>query len=190
MLPEVAYIMPPHKLNNPRHKKLDEAEKMIQKLRSDSRQRLAVAIHEAGHGIVAEQLGMPAWYDGSAIEHVKESDEWIVSFGRTQVPIGCYLRLNVEQMARFAAAGVAAETVLLGSEPSPTADSDFESFIQSSKCPPSESIGIYKAVQEQMLNEWRNDLETQRRIVHEGAVFERQVWPELAVKTEPPRFKN
>jgi len=108
-------MMPSHKLNNPRHKKLDEAEQMIQKLRSDSRQRLAVAIHEAGHSLAAEQIGIPSWYDGSAIEHVKESDAWIVTFGRTQVPIKCYQRLTVEQMARLAVAGRVAELALLGS---------------------------------------------------------------------------
>src|SRR6266404_1828177 len=109
MLANVQYAMPPHKLNNPRHKKLDEAENMIQKLRADSRQRLAVAVHEAGHGIAAEQLGLPAWYDGSTIEHVMETDQWIVCFGRTQFPINCYLRLTAEQRARLAVAGRVAE---------------------------------------------------------------------------------
>jgi hypothetical protein len=177
MLPQVAYVCPPHKLNNPRHKNLDKAERMIQKLRSDSRQRLAVAIHEAGHGIVAEQLGLPSWYDGSAIEHVKETDEWIATFGRTQVPIKCYLRLSAEQMARFAVAGRVAEIILLGSAPLETSECDFESFIFSGKGRPSELIALWKRT-EQMLREFRADINLQRAIVHEAAVFESQVFPD------------
>src|SRR6266481_8970492 len=99
MLANVQYSMPSHKLNNPRHKKLDEAEKLIQKLRSDSRERLIVAIHESYHGLVAQQLGIPSWYNGSAIEHVRDTDEWIVTFGRTAIPFNDYSRLNAEQLA-------------------------------------------------------------------------------------------
>jgi hypothetical protein len=182
MLCDVQYLMPVHKLNNPRHKKLDEAEKMIQKLRSDSRQRLAVAIHEAGHGITAERLGLPFWYDGSAIEHIKETDEWVVCFGRTQVPINCYRRLNAQQMARLAVAGRVAEIVLLGSAPSETSESDFEQFIQSGKGSTSELISIWKRTEEQMLSELRADINLQRAIVHEAAVFEQRVWPELVLE--------
>jgi hypothetical protein len=183
MLANVHYSMPAHKLNNPRHKKLDEAEKLIQKPRSDSRQRLAVAIHEAGHGIAAEQLGLPAWYDGSAIQHVKETDEWIVSFGRTQVPINCYLRLTAEQMARLAVAGRVAEIVLLGSAPNETSECDFESFLLNGKGKASELIGIYKAAEDRMMKELRGNVNLQRAIVHEAAIFEQRVWPELAVES-------
>jgi hypothetical protein len=184
MLANVEYAMPSRKLNNPQHEKLDEAEKMIQKLRADLRRRLAVAIHEAGHGIVAEQLGLPAWYNGSAIEHVKETtDEWIVCFGRTQVPINCYLRLNAQQKARLAVAGRVAEIVLLGSAPNETSQSDFEQFISSGKGRPSELIAIWKRTEEQMLSELRADINLQRAVVHEAAVFEQRVWPDLAVES-------
>ena len=183
MLPEVAYIMPSHKLNNPRHKKLDEAETLIQKLRSDSRRRLRVAVHEAGHGIVAEQLGLPAWYSGSAIQHVKETDEWIVAFGQTRFPVVCYSRLNAEQTARFAVAGRVAEIVLLGSAPTETSECDFESFIYSGKGRPSELIGTWKRIEETMLKELQNNLEAQRSIVHEAERFERQIWPELSCQS-------
>lgn len=183
MLDQVDYICPPHKLLNPRHTKLDEAETLIKKLRSDSRQRLAVAVHEAGHGIAAEQLGLPAWYDGSAIEHVKETDEWIVCFGRTQVPIQCYLRLSAEQMARLAVAGRVAEIVLLGSAPNETSECDFESFLLNSKGKASELIGIYKAAEERMMKELRGNVNLQRAIVHEAAIFEQRVWPELVLES-------
>jgi vacuolar-type H+-ATPase subunit H len=181
MLVNVEYAMPSHKLNNPRHKKLDEAERLIQKLRSDSRQRLATAIHEAGHGITAALLGLPAWYDGSAIEHVKETDEWVVCFGRTQVPINCYLRLNADQMARLAVA--VAEMVLLGSAPSETSECDFESFLLNGKGKASELIGIYKTAEEQMMKELHGSVNLQRAIVHEAAVFEQRIWPELAIES-------
>jgi hypothetical protein len=183
MLPNCQYVMLAHKLNNPRHKKLDEAERLIQKLRSDSRQRLATAIHEAGHGVTAALLGLPAWYDGSAIEHVKETDEWIVCFGRTQVPIRCYLRLNDEHKARLAVAGRVAELVLLGSAPTETSETDFEQFIQSGKGSTSELISVWKQTEEQMLNELRVDVNLQRAIVHEAAIFEQRVWPDLVLES-------
>jgi hypothetical protein len=191
MLANVQYVMPSHKLNSPRHKKLDEAERAIQKLRSDSRQRLAVAIHEAGHGITAEQLGLPAWYDGEAIEHIRNTDEWVVAYGRTQVPIKCYQRLNVEQMARFAVAGRVAELVLLGSAPPETSECDFEQFIRSGKdgLPPSELIGIYKTAEERMMKELRGSVNLQRAIVHEAAIFEQRIWPDLVVESVK-RSKN
>ena len=182
MLPNVQYFMPAHKLNNPRHKKLDEAETMIEKLRSDSRQRLSVAIHEAGHSLVAEQIGIPSWYGGPAIEHVKESDTWIVAFGRTQVPINCYLRLNVEQMARFAVAGRVAEIVLLGSAPTETSECDFEQFISSGKDSPSELIAIWKKAEEQLLSELSNSIKGQQAVIYEAQRFEQNVWPDLAIE--------
>ena len=61
---------------------------------------------------------------------VKESDEWVVAFGRT-VPLGSYLRLSAEQAGPFAVAGRVAETVLLGSAQIEASEWDFEQFIQS-----------------------------------------------------------
>jgi len=166
--------------------KLDQAETMIQKLRSDSRQRLATAIHEAGHSLVAGQIGIPSWYDGSAIEHVMESDAWIVTFGRTQVPIKCYQRLTAEQMARLAVAGRVAETVLLGAEPIESSECDFESFLLSGKGRPSELIAIWKRAEEQLVKEFRADINLQRAIVHEAAIFESQIFPDCLDSVREP----
>jgi hypothetical protein len=179
LLDGVSYVMPHHARFSPRHKKLEEAETRVQCLRSDSRQRLAVALHEANHKIVAEQLGLTATYAGPAIEHFRDSNSWLVSLGRTFVLSDEYERLSVEQAARFHVAGRVAETVLLGSALNePSEESDCEQFIYSGRGNPSQLIAIWKRTEETMLQELQNDLEAQRRIVYEAQKCEQEIFPD------------
>jgi len=179
MLPDVDYVQyrcPSHKAFPPRHKKLVEAEEMIQKMRLNSKHRLQVAIHEANHSLVAKSFGLETTYGGQAIEHVRETDQWIVVFGRVEVPAREYQKLTVEQMAQFNLAGRVAEIVLLGNAPLETSQLDCESFIYCGKDLPSRLLLKWKLTEERMIRDLRANLAAQQAIVHEAAVFEQQIF--------------
>src|SRR5215472_10384479 len=90
LLPNVIYRFPEHKLNTPRHPKIAEAERLILRLRSQTRegnrQRLAVSIHEAGHKLEFQKFGISTTYIGEGIYHLREQDNFLVAFGQVGSP--------------------------------------------------------------------------------------------------------
>ncbi len=165
MLTNVAYAIPTHHFYEPKHRKLSECEELITRLRKDSKQRLAVGIHEANHYLTAKKLGLQPRYGGSAIEHICETDQWVCTFGQTQVPIEEYQKLTIEQTAEFLVAGSVAERVILGFAPDETSQSDYEALIFSGRGKPSDLIWL-----------WKKTLEAQRRLIHAGARYESEIF--------------
>ncbi len=176
LLKDVDYVMPGHANFSPRHKKLAEAEKLISDMRASSKHRLTVGIHEAGHFETAQKLGIAAAYAGPMIEHIRESDCWIVGFGRTQIAKEDWAKLTAEQAAEFCVSGRVAEIVLLNDAPIETSQVDFEDFIYSGKGRPSHLALIYKQAEERLTRELRSDLTAQQSIVRAGARFESQIF--------------
>jgi len=182
LLPNVTYKFPEHKLNTPRHPKIAEAERLILKLRSatreGARQRLAVSIHEAGHKLEFQKFGIPTTYLGPGIYHLREKDRFLVAFGQIGCPDEEYKKLSAAQFARCLAAGRVAEKVILGSAPTETSECDFEDFVGSGKdgLRRSQLILFWKFAEEEMLYELHADIAWQHKIIHEAARFERQIF--------------
>lgn len=185
MLPNVSYTLP-DQLTDSRFKTLLKAQRQIEQLRFDSQQRLETSIHEAGHYLRAERLGLTPRYVGQAIEHLDGTDSWITRFGAVQVPLYAYLELTLEQMAAYHVAGKVAEIVLLGVSPDKASEgsyADFEQFIYSGFAGVSELIYLWKSTEEQAIRELQADLEYQREIIHEASRAELELFgPDRSIK--------
>ena len=191
LLPNVTYNFPEHKLNTPRHPKIAEAERLILKLRSPTRegirQRLAVGIHEAGHKLEFQKFGIPTTYLGQGIYHLREQDRFLVAFGQVGCPVDECKKLSAVQFARCLVAGRVAEKVIFGSAPDETSECDYEDFVGSGKdgLRRSQLTFLWKLTEEKMLDELRADIASQQQIVHEAACFESEIFgTERSVKTK------
>src|SRR6476661_1097461 len=98
LLPNVIYKFPEHKLYEPRHRGIAEAEQLILKLRAPtregSRQRLAVSIHEAAHKLALRTFGVETSYAGQAIHHFREMDRFLTVFGAVAADEGAVQALS------------------------------------------------------------------------------------------------
>jgi hypothetical protein len=182
LLPNVIYRFPEHKLCEPRHRGIGEAERLILKLRAStcegSRQRLAVSIHEAAHKLTMQKLGIATSYAGQSIHHCCETDRFLIVFGAVAADESAVQKLSAEQLAAVSVAGYVAERVLLGEAPAETWKPDYEDFVSSGKdgLRLSQLILLWKLAEELMLDDLRADIAWQQRIIHEAAHFERQVF--------------
>ena len=182
LLPNVIYRFPEHKLCEPRHRGIAEAERLILKLRAPtregSRQRLAVSIHEAAHKLTMQKLGIATSYAGQSIHHCCETDRFLTVFGAVAADESAVQTLTAEQLAAVSIAGHVAERVLLGEAPAETWEPDHEEFVSSDKdgLRRSQLILVWKLAEEKMLDELRPDIAWQQKIIHEAARFEAQVF--------------
>jgi len=182
LLPNVIYRFPEHKLCEPRHRGIAEAEGLILKLRAPtregSRQRLAVSIHEAAHKLAMQKLGIATSYAGQSIHHCCETDRFLTVFGAVAANERVMQALSAEQLAAVSVAGHVAERVFLGEAPAETWEPDYEDFLSSGKdgLRRSQLILVWKLAEETMLDELRADIPWQQKIVHEAARFEAQIF--------------
>jgi hypothetical protein len=174
----------PDQMTNPRYRTFLRAQRLVEKFRFDSRSKLAVGFHEAGHKLEFDRLGVESKYEGLGIEHDNESDSFSVVYGKC-IPI-CedgVLHVTAEQLARVAVAGRVTELVMLGEAPVETSEFDFLGFIHSGLGKPSELIYLWKTTEESMIQELRSDLAWQQKAVHEASRFERAVFgPDRSIK--------
>jgi hypothetical protein len=182
LLPNVIYKFPEHKLYEPRHRGIAEAEQLIVNLRAPTRegtrQRLAVSIHEAGHKLEFQKFGISTTYLGQGIYHVRDQDRFLVAFGQVGCPDEQHSKLSVLQFARCIVAGRVAEKVILGKAPTETSECDYEDFVGSGRngSRKSQLILVWKLTEEKMLDELHSDIAWQQKIIHEAARFEAQVF--------------
>jgi len=182
LLPNVIYNFPEHKLREPRHRGIAEAERLILKLRAPTRegnrQRLAVSIHEAAHKLAMQKLEIATSYAGQSIHHCCETDRFLAVFGAVFADDSAVQTLSAEQLAAVSVAGHVAERVLLGEAPAETWEPDYEDFLASGRdgLRRSQLILVWKLAEEQMLDKLRPDIAWQQEIIHEAARFERQIF--------------
>lgn len=181
----IAYKLP-DQLTKARFKTLLKAQDQITNLRLDSQQRLETAIHEAGHFVRAQRIGLTPRYVGQAIEYVSDAQGWTTRFGAVQVPLYDYLKLSIEQMAAYHVSGRVAEIVLLGVGPDKASEgsqSDFEQFIYSAFASVPELILLWKQTEESAIRELRSDLDYQREIIHAASRAEVELFgPDRSVR--------
>ena len=192
LLPNVVYSFPEHKLREPRDPKIAEAERQILKLRSftreGARERLALGVHEAGHKLVLQKLGVETHYAGQSIHHFRETDRFLPVFGAVLFEEEAIQKLSAEQFAAVSVAGQVAERTILGYAPPESFNCDYENFVGSGKdgLRRSQLILLWKQTEERMLAELGADVQWQQRIVHEAARFEAQIFGlDRSVKTFP-----
>src|SRR6266436_8063755 len=174
MLPAIEYAMPSHKLYPPKFAAIVEAEKEITRFLSDPRGRLSLSYHEAAHAIQFRRFGIETKFSGPAVSHDCPTDTFSACYGAVQVRDADYLRLAAEpeKLARVLVAGEVAELVLMGQVSPGGSDGDFSDFLLFAKGEASHLIYIWKKAREGYLQELSADLEQQRAIVHEAAIFE------------------
>jgi hypothetical protein len=176
----------PDQLNDARFKTLLKAQDLVKNLQSDSYQRLSTAIHEAGHFVSAQRLGLTPRYKGQAIEFVSDESGWTTVFGAVQVPLYDFLELSIEHMAAYHLAGKVAEIVLLGmssDKASEGSQSDFEQFIYSGFASVPEIVLLWKQAEETAICELRSDLDYQREIIHAASRAEAELFgPDRSVR--------
>jgi len=171
-----------YRLHNPARKKLQEAENVVQRFMASPRGRLEISVHEASHKQIADELGLTSYYVGPAIE--QEEDDFGITLGGVRLVPSEIDKLPTKELARLLVSGHVGERVLLQSTKDHVwSQDDFTSFVFSGRDTPSQLIGIYKTVEEQMVEELRADLNRQQALIHEAAVFECQIWPELVVES-------
>ena len=177
MVYSIRYELPSHRLFPPKHRKVIEGEKEITRVLADPRERLTVSYHEAAHALNFRKFGIETRYGGPSVLHDCHMDLYSVSYGSAMVRDTDYLKLaeTSERLARVLVAGTVAESVLLGSSVS-LENNDFADFLRFARGNgTAELIGIWKRVEEEYTRELSADLEQQRAIVHEAAIFENEI---------------
>jgi hypothetical protein len=177
MLPAVIYEMPSHKTYPPKFPAIAEAEKKITECLSDSRGRLTLSYHEAAHALNYRRFGIETKYSGPTVSHDCVTDTFSAYYGAVAVRDADYLRLAAEpeKLARVLVSGEVAERVLMGQVTPGGSDGDFADFLLFAKGRASHLIWIWKKAKETYLQELAADLEQQRAIIHEAAIFENEI---------------
>jgi hypothetical protein len=178
MVFSIRYEIPTHRLFPPRHPMVAEAEKEITRYVSDPRKRLALSYHEAAHAIQFRRFGIETKYAGPSVTHDCPTDTYAACYGSVCVRDSDYLALaeTPERLARVLVAGKTAELVLIGKTDEGTWDRDFEDFLLFSKGKPHELILLWKRTEEAYFEELSADLNQQREIVHNAAMFEKEIF--------------
>lgn len=164
-----------YRLHGSSREKLTQAESVVQKFIASPRGRLQIAIHEASHRLVANELGLTSFYTGPSIE--QEQNDFGVTLGAVHLLSSETDKLTTQDLARLLVSGRVGERVLLQTgNQTVWSEDDFRSFVLSGRGAPADLIAEWKQAEECLLRELSSDLERQRKIIHEAATYEQQIF--------------